>query len=127
MRKGVGFADVKEPKVVLDISYYVATDTFFKVEIDDAEFHWEAVHRPEQARRNDVYTGKGEFSAFIRVEPGVWTLHFASLSVGPTHKAQVIIEEKIALRLALTDKQDGIRRAAGLFTLEGNAIEFAEV
>ena len=102
-----GLADVEKAKAGL----YVAIDRFFvtdfQIEVDDAEALGEVIEVGKEPRRHVVNAGKGVLAVVLRIDVGIGTAYFASRDVSPSHKAHLVVEEEVSLRLALADKQGG--------------------
>ena len=86
-----------------------------EVEVDDAKLIGEAFHQWEQTGREAVNARKGihiQRFAMLRKPCTTYifvrTLHLARLDILPTHESHGIVEEQVALGLALADQQDGI-------------------
>ena len=114
LRQRVELTYIHKLEVWLDMSYNLACGTCLYVEVGDAELVGIAIHQLEHARRNDVYSSKRELVAAADVEVLPRTFHLTSLNVCPPYQLHIVVEQEVALSLAVADEQHSIGFSAVL-------------
>ena len=108
MCQRVELADIHQQEVVFGEAFDAVGGACLQVEVDDAEAVGELLHQRQHTGREGVYAGESVHTTSLMVEVGVRTLHFARGDIGPTDEAHRVVEEQIALRLALTHEEQRV-------------------
>ena len=118
MTQGVKFAYIQEFEIALCISNNAAFSTCCNVEIDNRKLVRPLLHQVEKTRRKHMYSSKSQHSAILNLKIGPRTFHLSCCEIGPTHKMHLIVEQKVALSLALAHKQGRLRIALQMVAIE---------